>query len=137
MRSVFWRTPRFIRSVQRKSRGRTYQILISLVLAVGARAAAGHALPNSSEQATSGAGAGSSQTTRETLPKDIYPDTGNRFPGIKREELDEAGKKLYDTRGVADSFGPGAIRLYSPAVADSMTGVNEYLRRKSGLDRPL
>jgi 4-carboxymuconolactone decarboxylase len=55
------------------------------------------------------------------LPKDIYPETGNRFPAIKRE-------------GAADSFGPGVIRLYSPPVAESMTAVNEYLRRKSGLE---
>ena len=55
-----------------------------------------------------------------TLPKDIYPETGNRFPAIKRVE--------------PDAFGPGAIRLYSPPVAESMTAVNDYLRRKSGLD---
>ena len=55
------------------------------------------------------------------LPKDIHPDTGNRFPAIKRE-------------GAADSFGPGAIRLYSPPVAESMTAVNDYLRRKAGLE---
>jgi 4-carboxymuconolactone decarboxylase len=35
---------------------------------------------------------------------------------------------------VADGFGPGAIRLYSPPVADAMTTVNDYLRRKSGLE---
>ena len=53
---------------------------------------------------------------------------------MKREALNDAGKKLYDTRGVADAFGPGAIRLYSPPVAEAMTGLNDYLRRKSGLE---
>ncbi len=77
---------------------RSFQTLIGLLLVIGTTVAAGQAL----------------------LPKDIYPDTGNRFPAIKQ--------------GVPDSFGPGAIRLYSPPVADAMTGVNEYLRRKSGLD---
>ena len=48
--------------------------------------------------------------------------------------MNDAGKKLYDTRPVADGFGPGPIRLYSPPVADAMSGVNDYLRRKSGLD---
>lgn len=58
------------------------------------------------------------------FPKDIYPETGNRFPAIKP--------------GTApDSFGPGPIRLYSPPVADSMTSLNDYLRRKSGLDNRL
>jgi 4-carboxymuconolactone decarboxylase len=70
----------------------------------------------------------------QTLPRDINPDTGNRFPAIKREALNEAGKKLYDARGVTDGFGPGAIRLYSPPVAETMTTLNDYLRRKSGLE---
>ena len=54
------------------------------------------------------------------LPRDIYPQTGNRFPAIKPD--------------APDSFGPGAIRLYSPPVAESMTAVNDYLRRKAGLE---
>ena len=76
----------------------------------------------------------SSQTSGGTLPRDIHPETGNRFPAIRRDALDDAGKKLYDARGVADGFGPGAIRLYSPPVAEAMTAVNDYLRRKSGLE---
>ena len=76
----------------------------------------------------------SSQTSGGTLPRDIYAETGNRFPAIRRDALNDAGKKLYDARGVADGFGPGAIRLYSPPVAEAMTGVNDYLRRKSGLE---
>ena len=59
-----------------------------------------------------------------TFPKDVYPETGNRFPAIR------AGL-------TPDAFGPGAIRQYSPSVAEPMTAVNEYLRRKSGLDNRL
>ena len=66
------------------------------------------------------------------LPKDIHPETGNRFPSVKRDALNEAGKKIFDAR--VDAFGPGSIRLYSQPVADSMTEVNDYLRRKSGLE---
>jgi len=113
---------------------RSFQTLMGLLLVIGTTVAAGHALSRTSEQATSGAVRPSSQASGGTLPKDIHPETGNRFPAIKREELNEAGKKLYDRRGVADAFGPGAIRLYSPAVADAMTAVNDYLRLKSGLD---
>jgi len=58
------------------------------------------------------------------FPKDIYPETGNRFPAV-RQGL------------TPDAFGPGAIRQYSPPVAESMTAVNDYLRRKSGLDNRL
>ena len=33
------------------------------------------------------------------LPKDVYPDSMARLPLIKREEMDERGKKLYDLFG--------------------------------------
>jgi len=111
---------------------KSFQTLVGLLLVIGTSVAAGHALARRSEQATASASGKSLRGAGGTLPKDIYPDTGNRFPAIKREELDEAGKKVYDAR--VDAFGPGAIRQYSPPVAESMTGVNEYLRRKSGLD---
>ena len=58
------------------------------------------------------------------FPKDIYPETGNRFPAVR-------------TGLTPDAFGPGPIRQYSPPVAESMTAVNDYLRRKSGLDNRL
>jgi 4-carboxymuconolactone decarboxylase len=107
---------------------------LTALLTLGITAAAGHALSRTSEQPVSGASPQPSQASGGTLPRDIYSQTGNRFPAITREELNEAGKKLYDARGVADGFGPGAIRLYSPPVAEAMTVVNDYLRRKSGLD---
>jgi 4-carboxymuconolactone decarboxylase len=111
---------------------KSFQALAGVLLLIGTSLAGGHALAHQSEQATSSAGGKSSQASGGTLPKDIYPDTGNRFPVIKREGLDEAGKKLYDVR--VDGFGPGGIRLYSPSVEVTMTAVNKYLRRKSGLD---
>jgi len=69
-----------------------------------------------------------------TFPKDVYANTGNRLPAIKRDDLDDAGKKLFDSRGQVDSFGPGGIRLYSLPVAEHMGEVNDFLRHKSGLD---
>jgi 4-carboxymuconolactone decarboxylase len=65
-------------------------------------------------------------TGQQPFPKDVYPETGNRFPAIKR-----------DVPNGTDSFGPGVIRLYSPPVAEAMTSVNQYLRGKSGLDSRL
>jgi 4-carboxymuconolactone decarboxylase len=86
----------------------------------------------SSEQAGANATAASAATQ---FPKDVYANTGNRRPAIKRGDLDDAGKKLFDARGPnADSFGPGGVRLYSLPVADHMAAVNDYLRNKSGLD---
>ena len=89
---------------------RSLHTLTGLLLAIGTTVAAGQA----------------------PLPKDVFADTGNRFPSVKREALNDAGKKIYDAR--VDAFGPGSIRLYSQPVADAMTGVNDYLRRKSGLE---
>jgi len=103
-----------------------------MLLLIGTSVAVGQTLARRPEQASAGADRKSLQASGGALPKDIYADTGNRFPVIKREQLDDAGKKLYDVR--TDGFGPGGIRLYSPPVAESMTGINEYLRRKSGLD---
>ena len=58
------------------------------------------------------------------FPKDVHPETGNRFPAVR-------------TGLTPDAFGPGPIRQYSAPVAESMTAVNDYLRRKSGLDNRL
>jgi 4-carboxymuconolactone decarboxylase len=111
---------------------KSHQVVIGLLLMMGTGMAAGRGLPRVSEPATPSSGESSPQASGETLPKDIYPDTGNRFPMVKRDALDEAGKKLYDVR--PDGFGPGGIRLHSTPVAETMSSVNDYLRHKSGLD---
>lgn len=113
---------------------KSIQTLIALLLVIGTSVAAGRGLSGRSEQSAASAAGTSSQASGGTFPKDVYADTGNRLPAIKREDMDETGKKLYDLRGPADAFGPGAIRLYSPSVAEHMDGVNDYLRHKSGLD---
>lgn len=104
------------------------QILIVFALGIGV------AIVLARSEAVSAANGQASQTSAGAFPADIHPETGNRFPAIKRDALDDAGKKRYDARGVADAFGPAAIRLYSPPVADLMGNLNEYLRRKSGLE---
>jgi 4-carboxymuconolactone decarboxylase len=99
-----------------------------LFLVIGISFACGLALRGQTGPATAPSATGA-------WPKDIYPDTGNRLPAVKRENLDDYGKKLFDSRGpTADAFGPGGVRLYSPPVADHMAAVNDYLRYKSGLD---
>ena len=72
-------------------------------------------------------------------PADVDPQSGFRLPLPKREELDEAGKRVYDT--VADPKGgtivglrgPGGIQLFSPAYAEHARPLNRYLRFESGL----
>ena len=112
---------------------RSFRILIGILLLIGAGVAARRILSGRSGQAA-GAAATSSQASTGTFPKDVNANTGNRLPAVKREDLDDAGKKLFDTRGQADSFGPGGIRLYSLPVAEHMGDVNDFLRHKSGLD---
>jgi 4-carboxymuconolactone decarboxylase len=109
------------------------QSAIGLLFVIGTSMAAGKALSAPSGQAATAAGT-PSQATAGAFPKDVSRDTGNRLPAIKREDLDDAGKKLYDSRGPVDSFGPGAIRLYSLPVAEYMGNLNDFLRHKSGLD---
>ena len=106
----------------------------TLFLIIGVSVVAGYGLSGLSGQVALGAGGTSAQLSEGALPKDIYPDTGNRLPAIKREDLDETGKKLFDLQGPGGSFGPRGIRLYSIPVADYANSVNDYLRRKSGLD---
>jgi 4-carboxymuconolactone decarboxylase len=113
---------------------KSFRSLIGLLLVIGTSVAAGHGLSARSEQSATSTAGTSTQASSSTFPKDVYANTGNRLPAIKRDDLDDAGKKLFDMRGPADSFGPGAVRLYSPSVAEHMGAVNDYLRHKSGLD---
>jgi 4-carboxymuconolactone decarboxylase len=112
------------------------QALIAALVVMLASLAAGVSRSGNSEQAsTAGAPGTGAQSSAASFPKDVYADTGNRLPAIKRDGLDDAGKKLFDARGPnADAFGPGGIRLYSLPVADHMAAVNSYLRYQSGLD---
>jgi 4-carboxymuconolactone decarboxylase len=104
---------------------KSFRFLMGLLLVVGSGVTADHTL-----------GAQSKQIPADTasFPKDIYPDTGNRLPAIKREDLDDAGKKLFDAKGPSDTFGPGSIRLYSLPVAEYSETTNDFLRHKAGID---
>ncbi len=75
------------------------------------------------------------------MPPDIYPESGCRLPPVKREDLDEEGKKQYDSqvgrkasgRSVAGLRGPGGLNLYSPKAAFHLSGLSNYLRYDSGM----
>lgn len=109
------------------------QILLALILlAMGM--AAGASLRLAAGQAPEKTATAPAPSSSANLPKDIFPETGNRLPAIKRDDLDDAGKKLFDARGTLDAFGPAPIRLYSDALAEHMGAVNDYLRYKAGLD---
>jgi 4-carboxymuconolactone decarboxylase len=72
-------------------------------------------------------------------PEDIDPLSGCRLPLPKREELDDAGQRIYESfadpqggtiRGVR---GPGGIMLHSPELSRRARPLNRYLRHEAGL----
>ena len=74
------------------------------------------------------------------LPPDIYPESGARLPAVKREDLDEQGKKEFDllaahTGGasLAGLRGPGGLNLHSPVAAVHLNALSRYLRYESAL----
>jgi len=69
------------------------------------------------------------------FPKDIYPDSRNRLPNPKREDMDDFGKKVFD-----EQTGPRLawtkqipLRLYSPQLAKPMADAHYYLKYQCGL----
>jgi 4-carboxymuconolactone decarboxylase len=63
----------------------------------------------------------SRETPDTALPKDVFPDSRNRLPFVKRDDLDERGKKAYDEAisGATASGGPqgaASIRLHASGV---------------------
>jgi 4-carboxymuconolactone decarboxylase len=74
------------------------------------------------------------------LPADIDPQSRSRLPLVKRENLDEQGKKAYDavtdpkSRLRAELVGPAGIWLNVPELSPHIREVNWYLRNKISLD---
>lgn len=76
------------------------------------------------------------------LPPDVYPESRNRLPLLTRDELDDAGKAIFDEhngdgRSLAGMQGPGGIRLHSPALTQHTRGGSQWLRFEAGLDKRL
>ncbi len=68
------------------------------------------------------------------LPADIDPESRCRLPLVKREALDDAGKKTFDAHTdpkggtIRGLKGPGGIGLHSPALSHLTRPVGRYLR---------
>src|SRR3954468_9677509 len=81
---------------------------------------------------------GSPATSGRTMASDIDPQSGFRLPLRPREELDEAGKRIYD-RAVTPGAslvglqGPAGVQLYSPKAAEHHSSLNRYLRFQAGI----
>ncbi|MGP0072430.1 MAG: carboxymuconolactone decarboxylase family protein [Bryobacteraceae bacterium] len=69
----------------------------------------------------------------QELPKDIDPQSLSRLPVVKRDGLDQDGKRIYDLLAGGEGktltpTGPAAISLQSPKVAEAIQMLNQYLR---------
>ena len=101
--------------------------LLATVLAVGMMVVPIHRTEAQSPAATGSAA--------QKLPADIDPVSRMRLPPVKRADLDDHGKAVWDK--VTDTpndpntpvTGPSGIRLYSPFVAEHLNAVNQYLRK--------
>jgi 4-carboxymuconolactone decarboxylase len=79
---------------------------------------------------------------QQAWPADIDPQSGFRLPLLRREELDDDGKKVYDramTPGanIAGLQGPSAVHLYSPKTAIPLGQSSGYLRTQAKYPAPL
>lgn len=69
----------------------------------------------------------------------IDPSSGCRLPMVRREDLDEEGRKVFDhhvapgTDSIAGLKGPGGVRLHSPKLSAALRPVAKYLRFDTGL----
>src|SRR5579859_2690355 len=78
-------------------------------------------------------GHGTPAATSSVLPEDIDPQSFSRLPVVKRDDLDEEGKRIYDELAggsgkTVTPTGPAAISLYSPKAAEAIQRLNQYLR---------
>jgi 4-carboxymuconolactone decarboxylase len=111
---------------------------VALLLVVATGVATGYGLSRLSQVESNRSGGTSAAAAQAPLPKDVYPDSRSRLPLVKREELDERGKKVYDeavndSRSLAGLQGPAGIRLHNPRLAEAQGPLSEYVRFKNGL----
>lgn len=109
-----------------------------LPLLIAASVAAGCGSGPSSPAASNSQAEAAAPQAANQLPPDVYPDSRNRLPLAKREEMDERGKKVYDevagdARSLAGLQGPAGIRLNSPRLSELNSPVSEYLRFENGV----
>jgi 4-carboxymuconolactone decarboxylase len=77
------------------------------------------------------------------LPSDVDPQSLNRLPLPKRDDMDDYGKKVFDKYltdpgdAVTHLRTPAGIRLYSPQIAENLRDASQYLRFGTGLGNRL
>ena len=75
-------------------------------------------------------------SSADTLPKDVYPESRNRLPLPKREDMDDEGKKAFDewSNGLQmASINRPPLRLYSPKLAQPLDAAHHYVKYETAL----
>lgn len=74
------------------------------------------------------------------LPADIDPESGNRLPLPKREDMNEADRKIFDEIMARQRGGLSSrekerpqVRMHSPGVAKGLEDAHHYLKYDTGL----
>jgi 4-carboxymuconolactone decarboxylase len=72
------------------------------------------------------------------LPADVYPDSRNRLPLPKRDDMDDAGKALFDELSPKSGM-PLEVdqRLYDSRLAKPLFEAHQYVRYRTGLPDPV
>jgi 4-carboxymuconolactone decarboxylase len=74
------------------------------------------------------------------LPEDIHPESLSRLPLLRREQLDEQGRRVYDTvtdpkrPTIAGLQGPAGFWLHNPKLAEPIRQFNNILRYELGIE---
>jgi 4-carboxymuconolactone decarboxylase len=67
------------------------------------------------------------------LPADIHPESLSRLPPVQRNALDDEGKRIWDAiagpGGSLPRTGPAQVSMHSPKAAESISALNQYLRK--------
>ena len=85
-----------------------------------------------------GAPPAAAQKATATRPADIDPQSGFRLPLPKRQDLDEAGRKIYDDASrpgasLVGLHGPPGVYLHSARNGSLLRTINRQLRFESGI----
>ena len=65
------------------------------------------------------------------LPADVYPESRNRLPLPKREDMDDYGKAVFDELTHKPEL--PSVRLYDPKVAKPLAEAHRYIRYKAAV----
>jgi 4-carboxymuconolactone decarboxylase len=85
--------------------------------------------------AVAAAAPASAQTSRTPLPPDIDAQSYSRLPLIRKDSLDEEGRRIFEaingTSGNTPRLGPPASSLYSLRAAEPYDRLNQLLRSEN------